>query len=127
MKGWTYFALAQSRLIIGAKSVDPIAADSAGYVYRATAGAETVTLNENQMPSHSHPVRDLEREDRLEEWGHTVDGNGDRFRLSANDGPPFEEDLNTPITGRLTAAPTGGDEAHENMPPYVALYFCIKD
>ena len=78
-------------------------------------GAETVILIENQMPSHSHSVGDLE-------WGHTVDGNADRFRLIANDGQPFNG-----ITGRLTAAPTGGDEAHENRPPYLALYFCKKD
>ncbi len=114
-EGWSNFADAQSRVIIGAAFSDENALELTDYDYRDSGGEETVTLIENQMPSHSHSVGDLE-------WGHTVDGNGNPFRLNANDGQPFNG-----ITGRLTAAPTGGDEAHENRPPYLALYFCKKD
>ena len=118
-KGWSDFGEAQSRVIIGAAIAGENAGENAGeltaYDYRASDGKETVILNKNQMPSHSHSVSDLE-------WGHTVDGNGGRLRLDANDGQPHER-----IIGRLTADPTGEDEAHENRPPYLALYFCKKD
>lgn len=90
----------------------------------ATGGAENVTLNQNQMPSHSHGL-----------GSNNITGNTD---LSTTDGTPsgaFYEDkisskygkdygsryilkfsANRSWSGSISS--TGGGQAHNNMPPY---------
>lgn len=75
-----------------------------------TGGSETVALNINQIPSHSHNFNSA-----VAVWGPSSTGNG-----FANVGGNW--------TGSDTAggayartANTGGSQAHDNMPPYLSV------
>ena len=83
--------------------------------YRMMSGSEQVALETRQLPSHSHDVTTME-------WGHTVNGNGAARRIDVDDGLPYRG-----ILGTLQTAAVGEGEPHENMPPFIALPFCIKE
>ena len=80
----------------------------AGTTYAAgtTGGAANVTLTTDQMPSHSH--------------GELVTASsptgGWYSRVVADAGP------NEPTVEIRQTAQTGGGQAHNNMPPYLAVY-----
>lgn len=84
-------------------------------VYGAEGGQEAVVLEERQMPVHHHPMRIYRQsaggEDTLE---------------------PRQFSAETPRDDRggilgEGVGPAGKGEAHNNMPPYIALYFCRKN
>lgn len=70
----------------------------------ASGGAETVTLNVSQMPSHTHPVQVSNNATGAQGGGGGLYGQY--------------------TTG--TSAATGGDQAHQNMPPAIILNYIIK-
>lgn len=81
-------------------------------------GQETVTLATGQMPSHSHQA-----------MGSTAGGSADSpagavmaqaSRLNIYGSP---QSL-TPMAAQAVGA-AGGNQPHENRPPYLALNFCI--
>lgn len=81
---------------------------SAGSTYTAgsTGGAATVTLTTDQIPAHTH----------------IASGYRASFADAGND-------RNTPVSwnssyrdGQYTSSSTGGGQAHNNMPPYLAVY-----
>lgn len=113
-EGWEAFMPARGRVIIGAG--DPGDADSglSTYSLRDVGGAETHVLKPKEMPNHSHRIDEME-------WGHTINGNGHPARIDVDDGPPYKG-----WTGNFTTSGTGGGKPHNNMPPYVALYYCKK-
>ena len=112
--GWLNFAEGAGKTVVGS---------GGPYGYRSMGGTEMVVLTVGEMPSHSHVVvGTTEGGRRVDEWGHTVSGNGSSLRLDADDGPPFGE-----ITGTLSALAEGEGQPHENRPPYIALYLCKKD
>lgn len=131
-EGWAFFEPAGGRFIIGAGDHDndwfpegsdtptrltiyPTFAqdDRAGIQEtpqaRATGGAETHTLLKDEMPVHTHVQRvgqDGVVGERIAKWNITGLG------------------------GPVVAAPTehaGGNKPHNNMPPYIALYYCKKE
>ena len=104
--GWAPFQSDGSRFIVG---VGP------GYGYRSTGGSEEVRLDVEHMPNHGHLVGPFE-------YGYGVDGGGHPRRFNADDGPPSDGNV-----GNVEAMPVGGGQAHENRPPYIALFFCRKD
>ncbi len=73
----------------------------------ATGGAEEVTLTEAQMPAHNHGGALMIPDGTL--YGMN---NDNRFHNSG---------------AGVTLHASGGNRPHENMPPYIALYFCKKD
>jgi microcystin-dependent protein len=84
------------------------------------AGTETVTLNSTQMPAHTHQLT-----------ASTTAGNSDSpsGNLLANNGrggPQFTSagSVNTTMHPQSVGI-AGGNQPHENMPPYLALNFCI--
>ncbi len=87
---------------------------AAGDNYEAgeTGGAAEVTLTEAQMPSHQHFVGDLGSETN---WG-VIHGN----YVGTNSGYGIESN------GAFITKPAGGGEAHENMPPYLAVYMWVR-
>lgn len=66
-----------------------------------TGGAKTVTLSEAEMPSHTH----------TESWASI-----DASKYVGGGGKTYSGDDMSVGTGSTTSA--GGDEAHENLPPY---------
>jgi microcystin-dependent protein len=107
-----------------------VVAAGGSYAVGGTGGANTVTLTINQMPSHDH--------------GGTTNttgahNHGYRFpRLFVNDSQDgsndFEarpQDLNNATTSTEgdhfhTISSQGGNQAHENRPPYYALAFIMR-
>ena len=83
-----------------------------------TGGSETVTLLESEMPAHTHAQvsntdtgGQLNGTDRL--WG---EANTRIYSPTVNPAQPMHPSSLTP---------TGGDQPHNNMQPYLTLYFCI--
>jgi microcystin-dependent protein len=78
-------------------------------------GTETVTLISSQLPAHTHPVA-------------AAAGGND---TNASSGMPASGGPNLYATGAgtppapMTVMPTGGNQPHENMAPYVAISFVI--
>jgi len=75
------------------------------YAKGATGGEATHTLTESEMPTHSHGF--------LSAWGN-IDEPGYR---PGGDGK-YDQSYST--------YPAGGGAAHNNLPPYHALYYIMK-
>lgn len=112
-KGWISFKV-PGHVIVGAGADSP-------YRFRDQGGEAKHTLTVGEMPSHEHHVRDFE-------WGHTVNKDDSQVkpRIDVDDGHPWEDRPGNPLFGRLVTDAKGKGEAHNNMPPYIALYFCKK-
>lgn len=102
--GWVDFAAADGRFILGAGRLNE-------NTYRAgqDGGEATVTLTIAQMPKHQHETNVGVKPDNYGKGKHAPTLTGS---LAGNVG-----DL---------SAPVGGDQPHNNMPPYIALTFCKK-
>lgn len=84
-----------------------------------TGGSETVTLIESEIPSHPHALqaRNDIGEDRL------VTSNE---ALARSTGGLLYATPGTLVPmSPLALPPAGGDQPHNNMMPYLTLYFCI--
>ena len=109
----------RDRFIVGAGS---------GYSPGNTGGADSVTLNTTQIPSHNHTITDPGH-------AHTYvgalspSGNGPEQNQSggAEDRTDFNfgRTTNSQVTG-ITISNAGGGLAHENRPPYYALAFIMR-
>ncbi len=97
----------RNRFVVGAGSA---------YKVGATGGANTVKLTIAQMPKHSHNISILNRQGNPDGWG----DNG-RHYWRNSDYPRNR----TTDQGKLTDS-VGGDQAHENRPPYYALAFIMR-
>ena len=87
-----------------------------------TGGSETVTLLESEIPSHTHAMRahNLDQADAQNPSPNTS------LAQSAQ-GFAYQSVTNTNLTNMApqTLAPAGGDQPHNNMQPYLTLYFNI--
>jgi len=86
-------------------------------------GIPTVTLSENQMPSHTHYVRANQSPGGVAAPSNTTSiaaagGRGDDLYSSATSS-------NLVGLSSETVESTGGNQAHDNMQPYLALNFII--
>jgi microcystin-dependent protein len=79
----------------------------------STGGEETHQLTTNEMPNHSHDVTITYREGE-------ENGSGNVYSDIGN--PP----ATNPPSKTFTSSSVGGDQAHNNMPPFYTLYFIIK-
>ncbi len=129
--GWQPYKNARGRMIVGAgdpsESEGKFGFDEAGnrlthYVMRQHGGAETHALDVDEMPDHAHRAAPYDNPGR----GFLVHTGPNQVRLSGPDGP-----IGTLTDVELT---TGGVDRerretlpHNNMPPYIALYFCKKE
>ena len=100
--GWSAFESAQGRFVIG------VGSDGEGQSYglEDVGGEAFHQLTIDEMPSHTHDARSKHYE---------VYGSGS---LGASHGQ-------TP--GNYETGAAGGDQPHENRPPYIALLYCEKD
>lgn len=85
-----------------------------------SAGSETVTLLESEIPAHSHALVSLGAPaNRTSPVGNTIG------RPSA--GSAFVPPAGAPIVSMSdqALAPAGGDAPHNNLMPYLTFNFCI--
>lgn len=107
--GFSRYDEAVGRVVIGAGTVEKLTPRA----FKEVGGEEQVTLTLAQIPPHSHPTSFV-----ILGYG----GGGDLRHGVAHpimDGFPPD---NSKLTGTA-----GGGQPHNNMPPYIALYFCKKD
>lgn len=83
-----------------------------------TGGQETVSLLESEIPNHAHILRGSNT------LGDTPIPAGNTPARYAN---AYQTGTTTSLTNMAPAslAPAGGDQPHNNMMPYLTLYFCI--
>jgi microcystin-dependent protein len=91
--------------------------DGNNYVMGQTAGTETVTLNASQIPSHSHSLGAVALA------GTETSPAGALWAESA-----LEQYSTASPTGTMgaTLSQTGGSQAHENMPTFLAINYVIS-
>lgn len=122
--GWSYFKQGVSRVIVGAvetnrsevMNLDEKKEALTPRTYQSTAGTEQHTLTPNQMPKHDHRGKPGQR-------FVMIDQNGD---------PKGDVDTKQGTAGYVdyhdaSSFQAGDDKPHNNMPPYIALYFCKKE
>ena len=81
-------------------------------------GSETVSLIESEIPFHSHTINPSVRPaDAINPAGLAA-GTGNGMYVAAS---------GTTLTAAApeALAPTGGSQPHNNMQPYLTVYFCI--
>ena len=105
-EGWAQFADAAGRSLVGVGKGQGLSNRS----YRSIGGEETHTLTVTEMPTHNHDTQGYQ-------YLLSIDGEGaamphDRARSWPNIQRP----------GQIQ--PAGGSAPHNNMPPFIALYFC---
>ena len=109
-KGWSNFEEADGRFLLGVEET---------YLYRREGGEEEVTLKVKEMPAHSHTVAvpknwaTAKIVDELE--GKPV---GNLFNRIISE---------TNVAGGPSEAKSGEAKPHNNMPPFIVLYFCKKE
>lgn len=82
------------------------------YVFGSTGGESTHTLTVSEMPAHTHKIVRMDN-NKVSSWGTTA-GEGSIWEIPADGN-------NTHGHLEYMAALAGGDIAHNNMPPYLAV------
>ena len=85
-----------------------------------TGGSETVTLLESETPAHSHTIRDHDLD--LAELNAP---SSNRVLAQSANGTIYGAAANLVNMSSQALPPTGGDQPHNNMQPYLTFYFCI--
>ena len=87
-----------------------------------TGGAEEVTLTASQLPAHRHYTINMAKAEAgvSPDYQHTV-ARYDRENTSWDDCHYQLNGISNEANGGRTS-PTGSGEAHDNMPPYLAVY-----
>ena len=119
--GWSPYEEAKDRFIIAAGGKHP---------FGEKGGEETVTLSGNQMPKHGHIMFTGSGA-----AGQNYPNKSQHVAVSANissgglANANFEYQIRpgSGVPTRGLTGDVGGNQPHNNMPPYIALYFCKKD
>lgn len=80
-------------------------------------GSETVTLLESEIPSHSHNFNGVNRVANRRSVSGTTMGTGNTIFVGG-------ASPNAQMAPE-TLSPSGSDQPHNNMMPYLTFYFCI--
>jgi len=92
-----------------------------GFILAETGGAETITLNVNQIPAHSHPLQGSVNV--------AADVNpGSRVVAQAGTAGSmnFVEDVPSQNMSPSAISPVGGSQPHENLQPFLCINFIIS-
>ena len=100
--GGTWVRYAEGKCLFGVDDADT------DFALETTGGEKEHTLTTAEMPSHTHTF-------------------GDKVRTTGTDGGHHSYDFIQPIIAGITdqnntTNATGGGQAHENLPPYIAIY-----
>lgn len=119
--GWSLFKPAIGRMVIGAdnnlKEGEPenarlLLPSYSENTAKATGGEVRHTLNTEEMPAHRHELK-------------TSPDPGTSGVMSGA-AQTSDRNVNSSLRG-VTGGSETGTAAHNNMPPYIALYFCKKE
>lgn len=121
----------RGRFILSSGGIAPLTSRSIGQ----TGGIETVTLNISQIPSHNHNVNGSTSENG--DHYHTSNVvNSSQYQtgdlIDGYSGYNVFQDVNTNNAGthnhnmNFNSANTGGDQPHENMPPFYVLAYIMR-
>lgn len=80
-------------------------------------GVESVTIHPSQMPAHNHGISAAQTAGNVHQPG----GNF----LAAAPGESYATGGATSALNATSVAFSGGNEPHENMPPYMCIHFII--
>lgn len=83
-----------------------------------TGGSETVTLLESEIPAHSHALNGVNDSGLQFSPGGAVSARANLYKS----GPAANTLVNMSVNA---IAPAGGGQPHNNMQPYLTMYFCI--
>ncbi len=83
-----------------------------------TGGSETVTLLESEIPAHTHSLMAANLNSQSTVPTNNSLGRGNPVKIYSTGTP-------STAMGSNSLAPTGGDIPHNNMMPYLTMYFCI--
>ena len=119
----------RGRFIVGADNNETSADGDYDYMVTETGGENTHTLTIDEMPSHHHDGNtdhDGAHRHSMGTRGFDADGPD----ALAPDGSSDDTDLHTNTDGahshHFTTNNTGGDQAHENRPPFYAVYYIMR-
>ena len=112
----TWVAAGVGRMLIGAGTGTDDNGTSVGFTAGTSAGRYTVTLSVGSIPSHGHPYRTTTGTGGDGSGGIVLDSGGTQTNQVAFAGTPTNS-VAQQIGG------TGGGAAHDNMPPYVVVYY----
>jgi microcystin-dependent protein len=84
-----------------------------------TAGSETVTLLESEMPAHGHALNASQAD------GTSQSPVGERSASGLGGVADYAAPSSLTQLSPQALQPAGGDQPHNNMQPYLALNFCI--
>ncbi len=84
-----------------------------------SSGSETVTLLQSEIPGHAHNVGASNGPANLQSPG------ADRVLGRANNNVYLDNPANLVAMAPEALSPAGGGQPHDNMQPYLTLYFCI--
>lgn len=110
--GWSEYTSARDRTIIGS---------GGSYNRGVTGGESSVTLSIAQMPSHNHGGGNHRHSASVR----TGNGDSDRSRFRGS-GDNTTVTVYTDYSGNIVSY-QGGGQPHNNMQPYIALLYCVKD
>jgi microcystin-dependent protein len=88
-----------------------------------SSGLENVVLAQSQMPSHHHHIN----ASSVEGTQPSPQGTYPAYVIDPNSGSPMHTYSGTPNTTMNVAAvtPSGGNQPHDNMPPFLCVSFII--
>ena len=89
-----------------------------GFVLGQAAGAETVTLTTNQLPSHSHVLQGST------DGGTSIDPTGNVLATTST--TKVYSAPTSPVTMTSTTTSAGGSQPHNNMQPFLCASFIIS-
>ena len=126
---WVEFTEANGRFILGVDGSKYMLPYVGGKPLYQTGGEESHTLSPNEIPGHTHSIV-IPPHQHQHTYG-TAQGAGSNTGRGLHGAPyyfPNESLIPGPPSGTQVAVsdkqPGDTDKSHNNMPPYVALYFC---
>lgn len=101
-------------------------ASGTSYSNGATGGSATVTLTENEIPTHNHNSKTLTGTTRIQQYnGNSSTGiisqSNNNYNIKSTGGGTNFGSTTLTINATHTHDDIGGGQAHENMPPYLAV------